>query len=195
MITAIQQAFSDAQEVLRVFVADERNLERLNEASEQMAECFITGKKILICGNGGSQCDAFHFAEEFTGRYRKNRRALPVMALGEASHITCVGNDYGFEHVFSRGVDAFGHSGDWLIGLSTSGNSKNVMLAVEEARRKNMKVMLLLGKDGGALKGQGDVEWIVPAQTSDRIQEVHMCLLHILIEAIERRMFPEHYKD
>src|SRR4051812_39523430 len=159
-----------------------------------LVECFRGGGKALICGNGGSACDALHFAEECTGRFRKERAALPVIPLLESSHLTCVSNDYGFEYVFSRGVVAYGKPGDVLVGISTSGNSPNVIRAAEAARKLGLKVHLFLGKDGGALAGTGDEEIQVRSRDTERVQEVHMTVLHILIESIERRMFPENYR-
>ena len=158
-----------------------------------MAGAFKNGNKGLICGNGGSACDAMHFAEEFTGRYRKDRPALPVISLTDASHITCVGNDYGFDAIFSRGVEAFGQKGDFFFGISTSGNSPNVLKAIDAAKSRGLKTVALLGKDGGKMKGLCDYEFIVPGKTADRIQEVHMMILHIIIEGVEREMWPELY--
>lgn len=193
MYTAIGQAYADALQTLGDFCRDPENTEKTVKLAEQFATAFRSGKKLLICGNGGSACDAMHFAEEFTGRYRKDRRALPVISLTDASHITCVGNDFGFNEIFARGVQAYGNQGDWLIAISTSGNSQNILRAVEVAKAQNMSTLALLGKDGGQLKHQCDAEFIIPAATSDRIQEVHMTILHILIEGVERQLFPEHY--
>jgi D-sedoheptulose 7-phosphate isomerase len=134
-----------------------------------------------------------HFAEECTGRFHKDRPALPVIPLMEAGHMTCVSNDYGFEHVFARGVEAYGRPGDILIGITTSGNSPNVIRASEIARKAGLKVLLFLGKDGGALRGFGDGEIWVRHGTTERVQEVHMTVLHILVESIERQLFPENY--
>ena len=134
-----------------------------------------------------------HFSEELTGRFRKNRRALPAIHLGDASHITCVGNDFGFDEIFSRGVEAFGSSGDVFIGLSTSGHSENVIRAFNKAKEKQLKTVLLLGKEGGKLKGLGDLEFVIPGDTADRIQEIHMMILHIAIEGCERLLFPQLY--
>lgn len=188
-------SFMDAEKLLSLFYKDEANLKLMVTLSQKFAKAFKDGNKILICGNGGSACDAMHFAEEFTGRYRKDRRALPVIHLGDSSHITCVGNDYGFEEIFARGVEAYGKPGDWLIGLSTSGNSKNIIKAFEKAKAQGMHTLALLGKEGGLLKGCCDEEFIIPGKTADRIQEVHMTILHILIEGVERIMFPENYQD
>lgn len=158
-----------------------------------MAEVFRNKGKVLICGNGGSNCDAMHFAEEFTGRFRKERPALPAISLSDSSHITCVGNDYGFDYIFSKGVEAYGQEGDFFIGISTSGNSPNVIEAVKTAKERKLKTLALLGKDGGKLKGMCDYEFIIPGETSDRIQEIHMMILHIIIEGVERILFPENY--
>tara|TARA_B100001989_G_C24312473_1_gene351181 strand:+ start:51 stop:626 length:576 start_codon:yes stop_codon:yes gene_type:complete len=158
-----------------------------------LADLFSTNNKVLICGNGGSACDAMHFAEEFTGRFRKNRKALPAIALADAGHLTCVANDYGFDHVFQRGVEAYGSPGDMFIGLSTSGNSNNVALALEEAKNKRMITVILTANDGGKLKNKADFEILVPGKTADRIQELHMLLLHTIIEYVERHLFPDLY--
>lgn len=151
------------------------------------------GGNLFTCGNGGSHCDAMHFAEELTGRYRKDRRALGALALGDASHVTCVSNDYGFEHIFARQVDGLGRKGDLLVGMSTSGNSKNVILAFEAAKKKGIKTIALLGKGGGRLKEIADLAIVVPGESSDRIQELHIKLIHIVIEVLEREIFPENY--
>ncbi len=187
------QSYKDAAELLNNFIQNEDEIAKTVKASEMIAEVFQNGGKGMSAGNGGSLCDALHFAEEFTGRFHKDRKALPVIALADPTHITCVGNDYGFDDIFSRGVEAFGKSGDFFLGLTTSGNSPNIIKAVEKARENNMKVILLLGKDGGKLAGKGDIEFIIPGKTSDRIQEVHMTILHIIIEGVERITFPENY--
>ena len=187
------QSYIDARETITNFCQDQMNLETTIKVAEGLANMYKKGNKVLSCGNGGSACDAMHFAEEFTGRYRKNRRALAALSLTDASHITCVGNDFGFDSIFSRGIEAFGKSGDWLIGMSTSGNSTNIIKAFAAAKKIGMTTVALLGKDGGKLKGQCDYEFIVPATTSDRIQEVHMTILHIVIEGVERLLFPENY--
>lgn len=186
-------SYIEALETIKKFCAIEENFSKTDAIAAALAKDFTSGKKLLACGNGGSACDAMHLCEEFTGQYRKHRRALPAISLTDASHITCVGNDFGFEEIFARGVEAFGQQGDWLVVLSTSGNSKNIIKAVEMAKQKGLIVVALLGKDGGKLKGQADYEFIIPAQTSDRIQEVHMTILHIIIEGVERALFPENY--
>ncbi len=179
--------------LLENFVKEEEERRETERVAKELAEVFQKGNKVLICGNGGSNCDALHFAEEFTGRFRGDRRALPAIAISDSSHITCVGNDYGFDYIFSRGVEAYGKEGDMFFGISTSGNSPNVIKAVEVAKAMGMKTCALLGKDGGKLKGMCDYEFIIPGKTSDRIQEIHMMILHIIIEGVERIMFPENY--
>ena len=187
------ESYKTELELLKSFIEQEEKEKMTEKVASELAEAFSNGNKVLICGNGGSNSDALHFAEEFTGKFRKERRALPALAISESSHITCVGNDYGFDYIFSKGVEAFGKEGDVFIGLSTSGNSPNVIKAVEMAKSLGMKTVGLLGKDGGKLKGLCDFEFIIPGETSDRIQEIHMMILHIIIEGVERIMFPENY--
>ena len=176
-----------AQQVLEDFLKDESLIQAIEEAGQLMAHSIKKGGKIISCGNGGSHCDAMHFAEELTGRYRDNRPALPAVAISDVSHISCVGNDYGFDQIFSRYIEGLGNPGDVLLGISTSGNSVNVIKAVEAARKKQMKVVILTGKDGGKLRGQSDVEICVPHfGYADRIQEIHIKVIHILILMIEK---------
>ena len=189
-----KNSFLQAQDTLKQFLADPQQLQKCDRFAQMLIATFKSGGKALSCGNGGSHCDAMHFAEEFTGKYRKDRRPLPAMALGDASHTTCVANDFGFEHIFSRQVEAFGQKGDLLLGLSTSGNSQNVINAFTLGKTKGMKTVALLGRDGGELKSIADLAIIVPAQLSDRIQEMHIKLIHIVIECVERALFPENYR-
>ena len=191
----LKQSFLEEYEVLGAFIKDEKNFETIGKIATELADAYKNGKKSLIAGNGGSNCDAMHFAEEFTGCFRKERPALPSISISDSSHITCVGNDYGFDAIFSKGVEAFGQEGDFFLGLSTSGNSKNIIEAVKVAKEKGLKTVALLGKDGGQLKGMCDYEFIINAKTSDRVQEVHMMILHIIIEGVERVLFPENYMD
>ena len=191
----LKQSFLEEYEVLGAFIKDEKNFETIGKIATELADAYKNGKKSLIAGNGGSNCDAMHFAEEFTGRFRKERPALQSISISDSSHITCVGNDYGFDAIFSKGVEAFGQEGDFFLGLSTSGNSKNIIEAVKVAKEKGLKTVALLGKDGGQLKGMCDYEFIINAKTSDRVQEVHMMILHIIIEGVERVLFPENYMD
>jgi len=189
----IRNSYLTAFETVKAFVENEENIEKTEKISQELALAYKNGKKSLIAGNGGSNCDAMHFAEEFTGRFRKDRKALPSISISDSSHITCIGNDYGFDFVFAKGVEAFGQEGDFFFGISTSGNSKNIIEAVKMAKEKKLKTVALLGKDGGKLKGVCDYEFIIPGETSDRIQEVHMMILHIIIEGVERTLFPENY--
>ena len=188
-------SLKEAQHLLSQVLADEHFISNCEKFANMLINCYQHQGTVFSCGNGGSHCDAMHFAEELTGRYRKDRRPLGALALGDASHVTCVANDYGFEHIFARQIEGLGRRGDVLIGLSTSGNSKNVCLAFEAAKKQGMQTVALLGRDGGVLKELADLALIVPAQTSDRIQEVHIKLIHTVIESVERRLFPENYSD
>ena len=187
MIDIISQELNEAQIVLQNFLSDEKNIADIESAARLMADAIQNGGKILSCGNGGSHCDAMHFAEELSGRYRENRRALPAIAISDVSHISCVSNDFGYEYVFSRFIEGLGNQGDVLLGISTSGNSGNIINAVEAARLKGMKVIILSGKDGGKLADKADVEIRVPHfGYADRIQEIHIKVIHILILLIEK---------
>ena len=183
----IHAELSEARAVLDRFLADPARIASIATAAELMATSLRSGGKILTCGNGGSLCDAQHFAEELSGRYRQDRRALAAIALTEASHMTCVANDFGFEFVFSRFVEALGRSGDVLLAISTSGNSPNVLRAAEAAKAAGMLVVSLTGKDGGKLASLSDVEIRAPhSGYADRIQEIHIKAIHILIMLIEK---------
>jgi len=183
----IRAELTEARLVLDQFLAEPANLDRIAQAAELFAASLASGGKALTCGNGGSLCDAQHFAEELSGRYRHDRRALAAIALTEASHMTCVANDFGFEFVFSRFVEALGRPGDVLLAISTSGNSPNILRAAEAARAAGLKVVSLTGKDGGQLASLSDVEIRVPHfGYADRIQEVHIKVIHILIMLIEK---------
>ena len=185
----IRSELSEAAEVLNRFLADDANLQAIEKAAKLLAERFKAGGKVLSCGNGGSHCDAMHFAEELTGRYRENRPGYPAIAISDPSHISCVGNDFGFEFVFSRYLEAVGQTGDVLFGLSTSGNSANIINAITAAKAKGIKVIALTGKDGGKMAGLADVEIRVPHfGYADRIQEIHIKIIHILIMLIEKEM-------
>jgi D-sedoheptulose 7-phosphate isomerase len=191
--TALNVALHQAVAVQQLLLKEE-NQAFILDFSQMMIQVSLAGGKFLIAGNGGSMADAMHFAEELTGQFRRKRRAIPAIALSDPTHMSCVSNDFGFQHIFSRGIEAFGNRDDLFIGLTTSGNSKNIELAVEEARRKGMKVVLLLGKDGGTLLGKGDLEVLIPGfGSSDRIQEAHMTILHLVIELFERQIFPQNY--
>ncbi|MCH8270073.1 MAG: SIS domain-containing protein [Planctomycetes bacterium] len=181
--------FHDARAALDAFIADDANLARIETVAEIVASAFSAGGKVLACGNGGSACDAMHFCEELTGRFRRDRKPLPAIACTDPGHITCTANDYGFEHVFSRWVEALARPGDVLIVLSTSGNSENVVRAAGTARELGVTTVALLGRGGGRLAGACDHQWIVPGDTPDRIQELHMLILHALVERVETLLF------
>lgn len=175
---------TEAVQVLQKFIANDST--QIAQAAKVMVESLQKNGKIISCGNGGSHCDAMHFAEELTGRYRKNRKAIPALCISDPSHLSCVGNDYGFEFVFSRFIEAHGREGDVLLAISTSGQSTNILRAAETARAQGMKVVALTGNTGGKLAAFTDVEIRVPhVGFADRIQEVHIKIIHILILLIE----------
>ena len=181
--------FLEAQQILSAFLADEGNFERIETAVQKIVASFQQGGKIIACGNGGSHCDAMHFAEELTGRYRNDRKALPALAISDSSHITCVGNDYGYDFIFSRFVEAHGKASDVLLGISTSGNSPNIINALEKARELGMFTIALTGKDGGKIKDLCDLEIRAPkSDYADRAQEIHIKVIHSLIDGIENQM-------
>lgn len=184
----IADHFGQALEALQKFNSPE-NFVLIEKAGEIMVDALKNGGKIISCGNGGSMCDAMHFAEELSGRYREDRPGLAAVSVSDPSHITCVGNDYGFDFIFSRYVEAVGKSGDVLLGISTSGNSANVLKAIEAARKKGMKVVGLTGKDGGKMNGLCDVEIRAPHMPyADRAQEIHIKVIHSLIDYIEHAL-------
>lgn len=189
MIDIIRQELTEAQSVLDKFLNHPDQLAAIEQAAKLMAQALQNGGKIISCGNGGSHCDAMHFAEELSGRYRDNRRSLAAISISDVSHLSCVSNDYGYEFVFSRFIEGLGNQGDVLLGLSTSGNSANIIKAVDAARQKRMQVILLTGKDGGKLAGQADVEIRVPHfGYADRIQEIHIKVIHLFILLIEKQV-------
>lgn len=165
----------------------ESQMDAVERAASLLVDTLRKGNKFLTAGNGGSAAEAMHMSEEAVGRYHNDRISLPAVALtADGTALTCIGNDYGFEHVFRRQVEGLGKEGDLLVLFSTSGNGRNLDLAVEEARRKKMHVLLLLGRDGGKLAGRGDVEIIIKSSSTARIQEAHQLLMHILLEAVDR---------
>ncbi len=181
----VKNQFEEAQKVLIQFQTEE-NFKKIESAIEIMISALKNNKKIISCGNGGSMCDAMHFAEELSGRFRNNRRGLAAVSISDPSHISCVANDYGYEFVFSRYIEALGETGDVLLGISTSGNSKNVILAVNEAKKRGMKSIVLTGKDGGELAALADLEIRAPySDFADRAQEIHIKVIHNLILGIE----------
>lgn len=191
---SIRSSLYNELSLISKFADSVENVKRLADFAKTASNILKSNGKILICGNGGSHCDAMHFAEELTGRFRGNRDPLAAICLGNSAHITCVSNDFGFSEIFSREIQALGNKGDILIVLSTSGNSENIIKAVNVAVERGLSVASFLGKTGGKLKGLSKWEWIIPGETSDRIQEMHMTLLHCLVESIERTLFPDNYK-
>ena len=192
----VLKALTEAREALDALMADEATLEAVSLAAHRMAQAIRAGNKILSCGNGGSLCDAMHFAEEMTGRYRQNRPGYAAIAIADASHMSCVGNDYGYLDVFSRYVEAVGQKGDVLLAITTSGTSANVIKAVEAAKAKGMIVVGLTGKKDSALAQKADIAIVTPAgRWADRVQELHIKCIHIMIELVERELAPGNYQD
>ena len=189
----VQAAFLQAQKALEDFIGIPDNIDLMSRSVNILVETIKGNGTIYSCGNGGSMCDAAHFAEELTGYFRKKRPPVRALAINDPSYMSCVSNDLGYEYIFSRFLEGFGKSGDTLVALSTSGNSPNVIHAAEVAKKNGIKIIGLLGKDGGKLKKLVDIPIIVPALTSDRIQEVHIKIIHILVEGIERSLHPENY--
>jgi D-sedoheptulose 7-phosphate isomerase len=186
---AIKSHFEQADNVLKKFLSDDKNFKDIETAGLLIVDAILSGNKIISCGNGGSMCDAMHFAEELSGRYRNDRKALPAIAISDASHITCAANDYGFDHIFSRFIEALGNKNDILFAISTSGNSANIINAIKAAKEKGLKIIGLTGKDGGEMKNLCDVEIRVSHNGfSDRIQEIHIKIIHSLIDFIEGKM-------
>jgi D-sedoheptulose 7-phosphate isomerase len=184
-----RKEFEEAENVGRHFLENDENFKKIAAAAAMITQCFKQDGKVISCGNGGSHCDAMHFAEELSGRYRENRKAYPAIAISDPSHISCVGNDFGFDSIFSRFIEGFGKKGDVLLAISTSGNSANVLRAATLARQKGMNVISLTGKNGGKLAELSDIEIRVHHQGyADRIQEVHIKIIHALILLIEKMM-------
>jgi D-sedoheptulose 7-phosphate isomerase len=195
MIEHITHSLKEAQTGLNNLLANPEALAQIGQAAQVLIDCFEQKGHVYSCGNGGSMCDAMHFAEELTGRYRQDRPALGAAAMSDASHMSCVGNDYGYEHVFSRYVEAHGRAGDCLLALSTSGTSKNVVRAAQAAKAQGLKVIVLSGKRNPTLEALCDVYLCTPAgHFADRVQELHIKVLHILIELVERHFFPQNYQ-
>jgi D-sedoheptulose 7-phosphate isomerase len=185
----IHQNFAEATDILAKFVSGKKNFSSIEKAGELLVAAIQEGNKVISCGNGGSMCDAMHFAEELSGRFREDRQALPAISISDPSHISCVGNDYGYDFVFSRFVEAVGNKGDVLLAISTSGNSKNVLNAVSAAKKKGMKVIGLTGKNGGKMATLCDVEIRAPfSKYADRTQEIHIKVIHSLIHFVEENV-------
>ena len=190
----LTSGLKEAKETVEAVLNNERLLKTLEESIACLSLCYQNNGRVFSCGNGGSMCDSMHFAEELTGRFRKNRPSLGAMSISDPSHLTCVANDYGYEFVFSRHLEGWANSGDVLLAISTSGNSPNIIEAVKVAKDKGMKVIGLLGKGGGKLKDMVDFPLVVPhTKSTDRVQELHIKFIHLFIEGIERNLFPENY--
>ena len=184
----IKKHFEEALEILSAFSTDE-NHQKIANAIKMLSESIHNGNKIISCGNGGSMCDAMHFAEELSGRFRNDRKGLAAISISDPSHISCVANDFGYEYIFSRYVDAIGCKGDVLLGISTSGNSENVIKAIESAKSKGIKTIVLTGKTGGKLAALADLEIRAPhSEYADRAQEIHIKVIHALIDGIEKEL-------
>ncbi len=185
----IKKSFQEAARVLDSFISDKKNWESFEEAGKIFVASLQQGGQIISCGNGGSMADAMHFAEELTGRFRDNRPAIPAMAISDPTYLSCTANDYGYDHVFERYIEALGKEGDVLLAISTSGNSANVLLAAKKAIQKGMKVIALTGKDGGQLASNCTVELRAPmSKYADRVQEIHIKIIHGFIQYIESRL-------
>ena len=194
MITHIEKSLQDAKLVLEQLLRNKESMQDIAQAAELIIQSFESKGRVFSCGNGGSMCDAMHFAEELTGRYRLDRGALPALAISDASHMSCVGNDLGYEQVFSRYLEAHGRPGDCLLAITTSGTSKNVVRAVRTAQALDMKVIVLTGRRNQELEAMCNAYVCTPGgQFADRVQELHIKVVHILIELIERHFFPENY--
>ncbi|MFY0654483.1 MAG: D-sedoheptulose 7-phosphate isomerase [Cyclobacteriaceae bacterium] len=185
----VEREFDQAQQVFDKFIGNKSNFDNIVAAAECIANSFKSGGKVLSCGNGGSHCDAMHFAEELSGRYRENRQPFPAMAISDPSHITCVGNDFGYEFIFSRFIEAMGQSGDVVLGLSTSGDSENIIQAFKEAKAKGITTILLSGETGGNLAALADIKILVSHMGfADRVQEIHIKCIHSIILLVEEMM-------
>ncbi|MFN8406274.1 MAG: D-sedoheptulose 7-phosphate isomerase [Sphingobacteriaceae bacterium] len=183
----IKQHFEQAKVILDTFLSDDENFKKIELAGQLLVNAISRGNKVISCGNGGSMCDAMHFAEELSGRYRNDRPALPAIAISDPSHLSCVGNDYGYAFVFSRMIEAIGQPGDILLAISTSGNSENVLNALKSAKAKKIPIIGLTGKDGGKMASFCDIEIRAPqAPYADRAQEIHIKVIHSLIDYVEQ---------
>ena len=194
MIEHIRNSLIEAQRALDAFIGSEQTLANIERAGDLLVNSFEARGKAFSCGNGGSMCDAMHFAEELTGRYRKNRPGIAAVSISDASHISCVANDFGYDHIFSRYVESHGRDGDVLLAISTSGKSPNVVKAAQAAKALGIKVIALTGKPGSLLESLADVCICAPGgDFADRTQELHIKVIHILIELIERELHPQNY--
>ncbi len=185
----IENNLKEARHLLDQFIAEPGNIEAIEKAGKLLVKTFKKGNKVISCGNGGSMCDAMHFAEELSGRFREDRKTLPAISISDPSHISCVANDYGYDKVFSRYIEAIGNKGDVLLAISTSGNSMNIINAINAAKTKEMTVIGLTGKNGGKMATLCDIEIRAPhSQYADRAQEIHIKIIHSLIHYVEATM-------
>jgi len=192
----VRRSLAEAASALETLISSEKTCRAIADAGRLLTTTFERGGRVFSCGNGGSMCDAMHFAEELSGRYRLDRRALPALAMSDAGHLTCVANDYGYEYVFSRYVEAHACAGDCLLAISTSGNSQNIIAAAQSAKKLGVNVIGLTGRPDCALAKIVDLEICTPVGAfADRVQELHIKVIHILIELVERQLFPENYKE
>jgi D-sedoheptulose 7-phosphate isomerase len=189
----VTNAFNEAKRVLEIFSGSSKNLSSVHSAINLLTSTFSNGGKVYSCGNGGSMCDAIHFAEELSGKFRNNRAPLPAVAISDPGYLTCVGNDYGYDYIFSRFIEGWGRVGDVTLAISTSGNSTNVINAILTSKKMGLKSIGLLGQNGGKALDLVDIPIIVESPSTDRIQETHIKIIHCLIEGIERNLFPENY--
>ena len=190
----IVATLTEARSALDALLSNQQALAAIDAAGDALVTAYRNGKRVYSCGNGGSMCDAMHFAEELSGRYRLDRKALPAASISDPSHISCVGNDYGYEAIFSRYLEAHAGAGDVLLAISTSGSSKNVLAAVKEAKAMGMVVVALTGRPDSVIGQLADVDVCTPGgKYADRVQELHIKVIHILIESVERALFPQNY--
>jgi len=194
MTFAVRAALDEAAAALDRLRADDATLAHIEQAGGLLASAFAAGSRAFSCGNGGSMCDAMHFAEELTGRFRDDRPGYAAIAISDPGHLSCVGNDYGYEQVFARFLRAHGRAGDVLLAISTSGTSRNVVAAAQAAKELDMRVIALAGRAGTALCDLADIAIVTPGgRYADRVQELHIKVIHILIELVERRLAPTNY--
>jgi len=195
-VDSVKSALAEAADSLSRLQSDSAMLERIAQAGALLADTFAAGGRAYSCGNGGSMCDAMHFAEELTGRFRDDRRGYAALAISDPGHLTCVGNDYGYERVFARFIEAHGRAGDILLAITTSGTSRNVVAAAQAAKDLGMKVIALTGRASTPITELADIALVTPGgRYADRVQELHIKVIHLLIELVERRLAPENYTD
>lgn len=195
-VAQVRAALGEAAQALDALLADVATQALVDQAANLLVAAFNAGGRVYSCGNGGSMCDAMHFAEELTGRFRNNRRGFAAMAISDPGHLSCVGNDYGYDQVFARFVEAHGRAGDVLLGITTSGSSRNVIEAAKAARAQGVKVIVLTGKPDAAIREWADILIVTPGgRYADRVQELHIKVIHILIELVERQLAPDNYTN